>query len=383
MENLRGKFKREVLSDKNIVLRMNDNILGGKKMKTSVLAVMVCVMAVVNFTSAVNASTSTQLFFEDFTGTALDTSLWSVFVDGNGQSHKPYVAGGLLHSQGYHTRIDSIPTFAAPEAGQRVIARARIRLAGEIQKFGFAPNPNERPGPIAGYYFDTVDFGGGAQVHYIRAVAWFQPASGPFDVLLDVEIPVTWYEFHEFAIERTPSEVIYSIDGQEVARVADSFEGALPVGVWNDRWSLMQTDWVEVVSVSELPLTVEVDIKPSSCPNPLNVKSKGVLPVAVLGSEDFDVFNIDPASIRLEGVAPVRSSYEDVAAPVSNGADDCDCTTEGPDGYLDLVLKFDAHEIVAALGGVYDGDVYLLILTGETIAGTPIEGTDCVVIIAK
>ena len=58
---------------------------------------------------------------------------------------------------------------------------------------------------------------------------------------------MTWYEFHKFAIKRTPSEVIYSIDGQEVARVADAFAGALPVGVWNDRSSLMLTDWVEVV----------------------------------------------------------------------------------------------------------------------------------------
>jgi len=68
---------------------------------------------------------------------------------------------------------------------------------------------------------------------------------------------VAWYEFHEFAIERTPSEVIYSIDGLEVARVADAFAGALPVGVWNDRWSLMQTDWVEVRSIPE-PATISL-----------------------------------------------------------------------------------------------------------------------------
>jgi hypothetical protein len=105
--------------------------------------------------------------------------------------------------------------------------------------------------------------------------------------------------------------------------------------------------------------------------------------VAVLGSEDFDVFNIDPASIRIEGIAPIRSSYEDIATPVSNKTDDCDYTTEGPDGYLDLVLKFDTQEIVAALGSVYDGDELMLTLTGEDLDGTPIEGTDCVVIIAK
>jgi len=203
-------------------------------------------------------ATSTQLFFDDFTGTALDTSQWSLFVDENGEGQWPYVADGLLYSQGYHTRIDSIPAFAAPETGQSVMARASISLAGSVNKFGFAPNPNERAGPITGYYFDTLhldttvppEYQG--QENYVRALAWSNPGDGSLINLLEVKIPVTWYEFHEFAIERTPSDVIYSIDGQEVARVADAFAGALPVGVWNDRWDgLMQTDCVEVATIPE------------------------------------------------------------------------------------------------------------------------------------
>jgi hypothetical protein len=117
-------------------------------------------------------------------------------------------------------------------------------------------------------------------------------------------------------------------------------------------------------------VSISIDIKPGSCPNPLNVKDKGVLPVAILGSEEFDVFNIDPASIRLEGVAPIRSSYEDVSTPV-------------PDSYLDLTLKFEVQEIVAALGEVNDGEEYELTLTGELNNGMPIEGKDCILIISK
>ncbi len=351
-------------------------------MKKRVLVVMVCVMAVMNFVSAVSASTSTQLFFDDFTGTALDTSKWAVFVDAHGQYHWPYVAGGFLHSQGYHTRIDSIPTFAP--MGQSVMARARIRLAGEYHQFGFGVNPNERTGPITGYYFDTLsplDPSPGRE-HYVRALAWFQPAFGSPINLLDVEIPATWYEFHEFAIERTPSEVIFSIDGQEVARVADAFAGALPVGVWNARWSLMQTDWVDVSQIIRV-IVMPIDIKPGSCPNPLNVKDKGVLPVAILGSEDFDVINIDPASILLENIPAVRSSYEDVATPLPDNAENCECTTEGSDGYLDLTLKFEAQDIIDALGDVNDGEELELTLTGVLNDGTPIEGRDCILIISK
>ncbi len=132
---------------------------------------------------------------------------------------------------------------------------------------------------------------------------------------------------------------------------------------------------------SELP--VSIDIKPGSCPNPLNVKDKGLLSVAICGSEDFDVWTIDTASIRLEGVAPVRSSYEDVSTPVTNGAQPCECTTAGPDGQLDLTLKFNVQDIAAALGQVNNGDELELTLIGvldEIFGGTPIEGTDCIVI---
>ncbi len=123
----------------------------------------------------------------------------------------------------------------------------------------------------------------------------------------------------------------------------------------------------------------DIDIKPGSCPNPLNVKSRGFLPVAILGSEDFDVYSVDIASIRLAGVAPIRSSFEDVAAPVSNG-NDCECSTEGPDGFLDLTLKFEMQRIVEAIGEVNHGDELTLKLTGVLSYGTHIEGSDCVII---
>jgi len=125
-----------------------------------------------------------------------------------------------------------------------------------------------------------------------------------------------------------------------------------------------------------------IDIKPQSCPNPLNVRSKGVLPVAILGTEDVNVYDINVPTLLLEGVAPIRSNYEDVATPVMDGQE-CECTTEGPDGYLDLTLKFETEEIVNALGEVVNGETLVLTLTGESLDGTPIEGSDCILVISK
>ncbi len=129
-------------------------------------------------------------------------------------------------------------------------------------------------------------------------------------------------------------------------------------------------------------ISVNIDIKPGSCPNPLNVKSKGVLPAAILGTEDFNAAEIDVASILLEGVSPIRSNIEDVATPVSD-SNDCNCIEEGPDGYPDLVLKFKTCEILQAIGDVNDGDVLKLELTGVLYDERQIEGADCVLIRGK
>jgi len=138
-------------------------------------------------------------------------------------------------------------------------------------------------------------------------------------------------------------------------------------------------------------IAVAFDVKPGSCPNPLNVKpfeetpkdaksmKGGVLPVAILGGMALDVNDIDVSSLLLEGVAPIRDSYEDVAAPVVDG-EECECTDAGPDGYMDLTLKFNKSEIVEALGEVAPGDVIELTITGETIDGLQIEGSDCIFI---
>lgn len=144
---------------------------------------------------------------------------------------------------------------------------------------------------------------------------------------------------------------------------------------------------LEVVSYLE----VDIDIKPGSCPNPLNMKSKGVLPLAVLGTEDFDVFTIDPSSVRLsregvdEEVTPIRSGYEDVAKPFDGEL--CGCHDLNGDGWVDLTLKVKTQELVQKLAlADVAGETIPLMITGylmEEYNRTPIEGQDCVWILEK
>jgi hypothetical protein len=135
-----------------------------------------------------------------------------------------------------------------------------------------------------------------------------------------------------------------------------------------------------------VPAVIGVDVKPGSCLNPINLASKGVLPVAVLGTEDFDVNAIDPASIMLAGVSALRSNYEDVAAHVIDG-DECECNAEGPDGLVDMTLKFKTpqvvEQIINSLEDPVARDELVLVLTGALYDGTLIQGQDCVVLVGN
>jgi uncharacterized repeat protein (TIGR01451 family) len=138
-------------------------------------------------------------------------------------------------------------------------------------------------------------------------------------------------------------------------------------------------------------ISVYVDIKPGSWPNPINIDSKGVFAVAICGTQDFNVTTINPATINItmeeieESVLTIRWSYEDVATPwigEPGGGHDL----EG-DGYLDLVLHFKTQEVVNTLGlSAYVNQTVPLVVSGnlyQELGGTPIQGQDYVWIISS
>jgi len=170
--------------------------------------------------------------------------------------------------------------------------------------------------------------------------------------------------------------------------------GSVMFGTANDADSLgtIYVDNLHVWTGNIAPpmVVAHLDIKPGSCPNPLNVKNLdeepknpksnrgGVLPVALLGSEDFDVSDVDVSTLLLEGVAPLRYSHEDVGAPGGRPKDECECESTETDGYADLTLKFKKSDVAAALGDVYDGDMVPLTITGKLLDGTEFSAFDCV-----
>jgi hypothetical protein len=134
---------------------------------------------------------------------------------------------------------------------------------------------------------------------------------------------------------------------------------------------------------------VPLDIDPRSCPN--SVRNKGMVHAAILGTDYFDVSQVDPASVRLVGVAARRSKLRDVATvslPLIGKASESDCTAAGKDGFLDLGLVFNGREVIDAIEAsweedVHDGDVLIVTVEGNLFDGNSFVGEDVIVIRRK
>jgi len=138
----------------------------------------------------------------------------------------------------------------------------------------------------------------------------------------------------------------------------------------------------------------KLDIKPGSCPNPLNPKSRGVLPVALVGMPTFQVADVVLTSLQLArsdgvggSVAPIfgppgpHPVLADVATPFPGAP--CDCHALGGDGIIDLELKFRTEDLVQTLQLSLQpsGAKVSLALTGELTNGLLFKAEDCITIV--
>ncbi len=113
-------------------------------------------------------------------------------------------------------------------------------------------------------------------------------------------------------------------------------------------------------------IQVEIDIKPGDDLNPINPDSKGVIPVAIFSTADFDATMIDPATVELAGAEVAVRGQGKIMAHEEDVNDD---------GLVDLVCQLETE----SLGE--DIDFGELCLTGETDSGEKIKGCDFIVIV--
>lgn len=113
---------------------------------------------------------------------------------------------------------------------------------------------------------------------------------------------------------------------------------------------------------ADVCLAVSIDVKPGSDTNPVNRRSQGRLPVAVLSTSSFDATEFADADLRLEGVSAVHVAVEDVDG----------------DGLDDLICHFRIPQLLAA--GALDLTDTTLTLEAVLEDGSCIEGTDDVLV---
>jgi uncharacterized delta-60 repeat protein len=111
---------------------------------------------------------------------------------------------------------------------------------------------------------------------------------------------------------------------------------------------------------------VSVDIKPGSDTNPINLSSRGVIPVAILTTKTFDATTVDPLTVCF-GDADDRSQRDCTAVPTMG-----EVTDVNRDRRADLLLGYEVNQT-----GIDPGDTTAC-LAGRTRTGASIEGCDVI-----
>ena len=93
-----------------------------------------------------------------------------------------------------------------------------------------------------------------------------------------------------------------------------------------------------------------------SSANPINRKSKGKVPVAILSGPDFFAEDVDVSAVIFAGAPVYRERLEDI----------------NEDGLLDLILHFETQELDLEV------DDTEACLSGGTFSGEMFEGCDTV-----
>ena len=255
------------------------------------------------------------------------------------------VGGGTLNDGVIGITIDTTHLFTTRNAddGQPVIPVITLHLAGtffvnQIDLYGGGMLDNALPGALDGL---TVEIGGST----------LTLATTPLGAPNAIGVPAN----DRVDLTGTP---LASIPTNQI--VLKNFTSSL-FGSPFDQFSITEI----IIDGTALALTVAIDIKPGGSSNPINMKSRGKIPVAILSSMSFNA----PGQVDRTSLTFGHSGNED-------SLDHCGGPKDvNGDGLPDVVCHFNTQATHFVAGDTRG------ILKGRTLAGDAIQGTDSVRII--
>ena len=253
--------------------------------------------------------------------------------------------------------IPAILLCAAPCGAQfvNVGETADIDYAIEDDFLLVLGTANLYPGAYAGWGIDVAN---GGKVNVYGG----EIGNGFFVLLYTGEpSPVVTVYGMDFALDGVPLDPLatqFSVDIYYGGVLTGIYENGDPIYLW------FLSDVPIYLKSPDAGITSEmtIDIKPGDEQNNINLKSKGVVPVAVLTTDDFNAATIDPATVEFAGASPVKWKLEDV--------DD--------DGDDDMMFHFNTEELNL------DQDSTVATLTAQQLLTEVIvSGTDKVQIVSS
>ncbi|MHC4309594.1 MAG: LamG domain-containing protein [Planctomycetota bacterium] len=212
--------------------------------------------------------------------------------------------------------------------------------------------------------------------------------SNPDSEVLSTD-PLSQEEWHHIVATADGTTMSVYIDGQFNNSIAQLNAPVLNPGlmIGDDTWGRHFDGTIDEMAIYNRVLTaeeiqghyengligigypcVEIDIKPGSYPNAINLGSHGVIPVAILTTDFFDATTVDPGSVMLEGLGVALRGKSDKLLASEEDVDG--------DGDNDLIVKINTENLEPGIW--QDGPV---LLTGSTYDGQDIVGTDDIIVV--
>lgn len=199
-------------------------------------------------------------------------------------------------------------------------------------------------------------------IYFDPEPAWPLPSPG-LTIILPLTSPrIPGSSLHLYRIDPATGNLVQALDvlGKPVIGTVDKPDGMTATFKGISRLST-------VVGLVPVAIPVTIDLRPGETPNPVNLKSNGLVSVAVLGSAALNVRTIDVTKLFFgPGNAQPAHKLLDPLVYADHLKD------VNGDGLTDLVLHIVQREIGLA------PDATQVCLYGETLLAIPITGCDSV-----